>query len=103
LQNIQDIRKSDRCKRGEDELEKETEAFKGEINADDSVNEEELDENERRYLEGLFANMTTFETIPENGYVIPNDSVPSLKIPSKLDSPRITEKRCASMWLSELV
>jgi hypothetical protein len=84
LQNIQDIHNAIRCKRGRDELEKETEAFKGETNADDSENEEELDENERRYLEGLFANMTTFETIPENGYVIPNDSIPSLKIPSNL-------------------
>ena len=92
LQNIQDIRNAVRCKRTKDELEKDTEAFKSQTNADDSENEEELDENERQYLDGLFSNMTSFDD--QNISVGAGQGLnnPSLKIPQIFDLQELRNK-----------
>jgi hypothetical protein len=89
LQNIQDIRNAVRCQRTKDELEKETKAFKSETNADDSDNEDEIDENERQYLDGLFSNMTSFDGTNTSDQCLNNHS---LNIPVKFNLQDLRNK-----------
>ena len=93
LQNIQDIRNAVRCKCHKDELERETEAFRSETNPDDSENEDELDDNERQYLDGLFANMTSLDDTDVNQNAAPPDiNDPSLKIPTNFSLHELQNK-----------
>ncbi len=98
LQNIQDIRNAERCKCRMDELARETEAFRSETNGEDSENEEEVDDNERQYLDSLFTNMTSFDD-----HDVPLHNNSSVKIPTSFNLQELQKKgayKCGYQHLS---
>lgn len=99
LQNIQDIRNAARCKCRMDELARETEAFRSETNGEDSENEEEVDDNERQYLDSLFTNMTSFDD-----HDVPLHNNSSVKIPTSFNLQELQNKgayKCGYQHLSD--